>query len=494
LRTRRFITALALVAFLIAPSIGRAESDFEAAEILFTQAVLEYDANDYAAAARDLLKAHALDSGNANVIYYLGLTYNAQGNFAEAERYLREGVALQPKNLDLRYELGIALYGEKRYDDALKEFLAVVAADPHRDHAGYYAGLCYYQKRDYENAVTYFRRNVSTDIKTRQLNQYYLGLALRELGRNAEALEELTEVVKIEPAAPIVGATQQLLTVIREETGGKRLRLEVTFNTQYDSNPEFKRSGNGSFGNLLNVRADYLLYKAGPWESTASYSFLQTLNYNDHRGDLTDNIIGANIYHKSVIAGMPVIAGLQLNNDLLLFGGELYIQRPTATFTLTAQENSTNFTTFLYRPQYKDFLQGATTKQERRNAVNQMLGFIHYLRFGAGGQHLFNFGYQFDHEDPRGRNWRYNGYRAIAGLLLRLPWELRWVTNVEYHARFYASQDRIDHEPIALTSLSKDITPHLTATAQYLFDRNLSTLNEFNIRREVLALGLTWRY
>ncbi|HEY6200417.1 MAG TPA: tetratricopeptide repeat protein, partial [Candidatus Binatia bacterium] len=173
----------------------RAESDFEAAEILFTQAVLAYDDGKFAEATRDLLKAHTLDPGNVNVVYYLGLTYNAQGNFNEAARYLSDGLRLQPKNLDLRYELGIALYGQKRFDDALKEFLAILAADAHKDNAGYYAGLCYYQKRDYENAVTYFRRNVSTDLKTRQQNQYYLGLALREMGRGAEAIEELNEVV-----------------------------------------------------------------------------------------------------------------------------------------------------------------------------------------------------------------------------------------------------------------------------------------------------------
>jgi hypothetical protein len=52
----------------------------------------------------------------------------------------------------------------------------------------------------------------------------------------------------------------------------------------------------------------------------------------------------------------------------------------------------------------------------------------------------------------------------------------------------------LDHEPTALTSLSKDITPSLTATVQYFFDRNLSTVRSFNIIREVIAAGVTWRY
>ena len=497
MKTTGFICALTFFAiFFVFASTGRA-AEFEAAEILFTRAVLEYDDGNYTAATRDLLQAHDLDPGNVNVIYYLGLSYNAQGNFGEAARYLNEGLTLQPKNNDLRYEFGIALYGQNRYDDALKEFLTVLAADAHRDNAGYYAGLCYYQKHDYENAVTYFRRNVASDNKTHQLNQYYLGLALHEIGRDAEAMEELNEVVKIEPAAPIVGPTQQLLTVIREESGGKRLRLEATLNTQFDTNPTFRRKPESSVGNLLNARVDYMIYKAGPWESTLSYSLVQTVNYENHNGDINDNTIGANLYYRTVFSGMPAIAGLQLNNDLLLFGGDLFLQRPTATFTFTAQENPSNFTTLLFRPQYKDFMLKGVA--EKRRANNEMVGFIHYVRFGAG-QHLFNFGYQFDRENARNNEWTYNGYRAIAGFLINLPWKIRWATNVEYHVRFYASRNsdtdrhRTDHEPIALTSLSKDITPNLTATFQYFYDRNLSAIDEFNIRREVFAAGLTWRY
>src|ERR1051325_8154980 len=151
LRLTAYLIASVLVGTLVTAQLARAESDFETAEILFTQAVLAYDDGNYGEATRTLLKAHALDPGNVNVTYYLGLAYNAQGDFAEAERYLRQGVQLQPKNLDLHYELGIALYGQDRYDEALKEFLTVVAADPHRERAGYYAGLSYYQKRDFEN-------------------------------------------------------------------------------------------------------------------------------------------------------------------------------------------------------------------------------------------------------------------------------------------------------------------------------------------------------
>ena len=496
-QSRAILAGLILIAAVVFPTAAsRAQEGFETAELLFTRAVLAYDEGKYAEATRDLLKAHELDPGNINAIYYLGVVYNAQGNFDQAARYVREGLALEPKNSDLRYELGVALYGQKRFDDALKEFLAIYQVEPQKDNVGYYIGLCYYQKKDYETAVGYFRKNVSTDVRTRQVNQYYLGLALRELGREKEAIEELTEAVKIEPAAPIVGAAQQLLTAIREQSGAKRLRLQVTLNSHFDTNISGETNPKSSGGNLLNARADYTIYRAGPWESTVSYSLLQTLNYHNHDFDLNDHLVGADIYYKSVLAGMPTSTGLQLNNDILLLGGRKYLQRPTGTLSFTVQENSANFTTAIFRPQYKDFfLLGVS---EKRDALNHLVGLVHYLSFG-GGQYQIYFGYHFDNEDASSPDWSYVGHKAVAGFLLALPWGLQGAANAEYHARSYGRQSiiggqRRDDEAILLMALAKDIAPNLTATLQHFWDRNYSTIHDFDTRRHVVALGVTWRY
>lgn len=483
---------MATTLVLLVSGTARAQEGFESAEILFTRAVLAYEEGNYPDAARDLLKAHELDPGHIDVIYYLGLTFNAQGDFQQSARYLSRGMQLQPKNTDLRYEFGIALYGQNRFDDALKELLAIYQVEPQKDNLGYYIGLCYYQKKDYDTALGYFRKNLSTNVKIRQLNQYYLGLALQALGRETEAIEELAEAIKIEPAGPIVGATQQLLTVMREKSGAKRLRLEATFNAQYDTNPGGENKAKKSWGNLLYARADYTLYQSGPWESTATYSLLQTLNYNVHQLDLNDHLAGASVFYKTAVAGMPANVGLQLNNDILLVGGRKFIQRPTATLSFTAQENAANFTTALLRFQYRDFFQ-----DDRRDAPNELVGLVHYLSFG-GGQHQINLGYHYDHENASGIEWRYDGHKAVAGLLLSLPWEVRGTANAEFHARFYdrptGGPGRADRETTLLVTLAKDVRRDLTVMLTYLWDRSFSTVSDFRTLRHVAALGVTWRY
>lgn len=212
---RLFSFSLFFLFLLFSPALTSAQEGAETAEILFSQATIAYEEGRYSDAVRDLLKAHELDPGNTDVIYYLGLSDNAQSNHVQAASLLRKGLAIEPKNYDIQYQLGVALYGQDNLDAALKEFLAIYQAEPQRENIGYYIGLCYYQKKDYQNVLTYFQRNVSTEIRTRQLNQYYTGLTLRALGRAADAIEELTEAIKIEPSSPIVGATQQLLSALR---------------------------------------------------------------------------------------------------------------------------------------------------------------------------------------------------------------------------------------------------------------------------------------
>ena len=490
-----------LLSSFVVPFITYAQEGAESADILFSKAVIAYDEGRYDDALRDLLKAYEFDPTDLDVIYYLGLSYNTQKNYAQAEQYLRKGLAIRPKFNDIRYQLGVALHGQDNFDEALKEFLTVYQAEPQRENLGYYIGLCYYQKNDYPNALIYFQRDVSSDIRTRQMNHYYMGLTLRALGRETEAIEELAEAVRIEPASPIVASTQQLLTALRERGGEKPLRLMVTVNGQYDTNPNGDHHAKPSYGNLFNIRGDYTLYRSEHWESTATYAFLQTVNYEHHDFDIHDHFLAANLYYRYVIpGGMITYTGAQFSDDILVFGGRKFIQRPTGLASFTLQENPYNITTTFFRLQYKGFFIKATSLDERRTGFNELFGLLHFIRFAfAGGQHQINLGYHYDHENAFGENWRYSGHKAVAGLLIGLPWRLQATSNFEYHARFYPGRNstslkhRRDGEVTVLTTLGKEIAPGLTLALQHLWDTNDSSISDFRTRRQVYALGLTWR-
>lgn len=509
------ILELFYVLFFLLPALSYTPSIYaqegtESAEILFSQATLAYEEGRYDDAVRDLLKAHEGDPRNTDVLYYLGLSYNAQANHAQAAEYLRKGLEIEPKNNDIRYELGIALYSLDNFDAALKEFLGVYEAEPQRENIGYYIGLSYYQKKDYQNALTYFQRNISTEIRTRQLNQYYTGLTLRAMGREADAIEELSEAVKLEPTSPIVGATQQLLSALRApRVEEKRLRLELNTRLQYDSNISSNPTRNTeavslpaehSWGSLLNLRGDYSLLQSERWESQATYAFLQTINFQGHRFDVHDHMVAGNLFYKNLLpSGEPYFLGTQFNYDILLVGNRKFVQRPTGTLSLSLVESPANLSTAFFRVQYKDYFNGPSDPKENRNADNRLLALVHTIRL-FGGQHQINFGYHYDFEDAHGRNWRYAGHKAVAGMLITLPWEIRATSNFEFHARFYPGTNSVfdkhreDQERTTLVSLAKDITRNLTLTLEHLWDTTDSTIAFYTTRRQVYSVGLTWRY
>jgi hypothetical protein len=287
------------------------------------------------------------------------------------------------------------------------------------------------------------------------------------------------------------------------------LRLELTTRLQYDSNAPlfptkdtleigFRRRR--SWGTLINFRADYNFLQSERWEGTATYNFLQTLNYQLHKFDLQDHLVGGNLFYKNFLpSGEPFFIGTQLNYDIVLSGNRKFVERPTGTLSFTLVENPSNFSTAFSRLQYKHFFREERVTQEKRDAINNLFGLVHSIRF-LDSRLQTNFGYHYDNEDAQGRNRRYNGHKAVAGLLISFPWEIQATANFEFHARFYQginsifNEHRVDQQRTILVGLAKDITRNLTLTMEHLWDTTQSTVAFYKIRRQIYSLGLTWRY
>ncbi len=502
---------LLLLVCLLLPfsSQTMAQETLESSELALSKAVLLYDEKKYGEATQLLLKALRGDPENTTIIYYLGRSYIGQGNLAEAVNVFKRGLQIDPKNQDIQYQLGIAYFNQDAFDEALRQFLAIYDTDPARENIGFYIGFSYFQKKEYAKALSYLQKNVSAEARTRQLATYYTGLALQALGREADAIEELTEAVRIEPTSPLVTSAQQLLRALRvPRPGEKRLFLQTTFNLLYDSNvrgdPRENQGTNlprrKSMANLINLRGDYFLERSERWENSVTYSFLQTINYGLHDFDIHDHRFQTNFTYKNLTeGGLPYFLGFQANYDILLQGGSRFLQRPGYTLSATLLENAANLTTVFHRFEYKHFFAKVVTPKEDRDAPNYTLGFIHYYRI-FGGRHQIHAGYSFDHEDAHGRDSRYTGNKILAGFLIRLPWEIQWNTNFEFHWRDYPqrnsvfNESRQDQQRVWLVSFSKKIAQNLTATFETLYDNNTSEIQNFRSRRSITSVGLTWRY
>ena len=441
--------AFALGIILLGSVALHAQEGRESAEILFNKAVLLYDDKKYGDAIQELLRANKLDPRNTDVIYYLGLSLNAQGRHAEAEAYLRKGLEIDPKSPDL---------------------------------------------------------------------QYVLAVTLRALGK-PEAAREIAEAIELEPASPLVRSTRDLLTAVRaprrEDTP---FWLELQVRGQYDSNVSFKPNDGSlapelgkkaSWGNLFGLSGYYRFFRSegGRWESALTYNMVQTLNYESHKFDFSDHVVGARVdYNNTLPTGQLYYLTGRAFYDIFLQGGRKFIERPTGllNFRLFWDEGRSNYTDLFYQVQGKLFNEHPPRPpngagDDDKDALNYRTGLVHYILFD-GGRHGINLGYNYDQEDAQGRNWRYSGHRAVAGFFVTLPWEVRARTSFEFHARHYPGRNttfgeiRRDQESIALFGLERDITPTLALVLEHLWDSNHSTIPNYRFQRQVYSLGLIWRY
>ncbi len=446
---------LAAAAILFRATGIYAQEGRESAEIVFSRAVLLYDDKKYAEATQELLRANKLDPRNTNVIYYLALSLSAQGKHSEAEAYLRKGLDIQPKNANL---------------------------------------------------------------------QYLLAYTLRAQGKT-DAARQLAESIQLEPASPLVGPNRDLLTALKSpRRGDMPFWLELSARAQYDTNGLLKPNhgsltpGDGkkdSWGNLLALSTEYAFLRSARWQAAARYDMFQTLNYENHKFDFNDHVVGGRVtYNDSLAGGQRYFLTGRAFHDVLLQEGRLFLQRPTGALDsyLYWDNSGSNRTRLFYQlqgeifnehpPRNKKFPFSPTPNgkgDEDRDALNHRVGLVHYIFFDHQ-RYGVNFGYNYDFEDADGKNWSYGGHRAVAGFLVTLPWEVRATTNFEFHARHYDGTNstfqkhRNDQETTVLSSLAKDITPSLTMSLEHLWNSNDSTIGSYSYHRQVYSLGLTWRY
>ena len=372
---------------------------------------------------------------------------------------------------------------------------------------------------DNAEAEAYLRKGLEAQPKNANL-QYLLAYNLRAQGKTTAA-RELAESIQLDPASPLVGPSRDLLTALRTpRRGDTPFWLEVSARAQYDSNVALRANhgsltpglGNKtSWGNLLALSAEYAFFRSTNWQAAARYDGFQTLNYNNHDFDFTDHVVGGRVTYNDLLpSGQRYFITARSFYDILLQDGREFLQRPTALLDsyLYWDKNGSNRTQLLYQFQYEKFNEHPPRGKpglllgegdERRDGFNHRVGLVHYIFFDRQ-RYGINFGYNYDREDAYGSNWSYDGHRAVAGFLVTLPWEIRTTTNFEFHARNYGGTNtvfgkhRSDEEVTALFSLTKDITPNLTATLEHLWNSNDSTIGTYSYNRQVYSLGLTWRY
>jgi len=516
--------------WLLTLAVGPAEGQRSEADVYVAKAILAYESAQYDQALDLLNQALEVEPGNAEALYYKGLTLTAQQKPAQALPAFEQAYIQDPTNSAIQFQLGSAYFHQQQYDKAEQLLTEVFRTEPKKENLGYYVGFMRYRHKNYEGAIQAFAQAESSDPDIRQLTKFYSGLALAVVGLTAQAAGELEEASRIRTVSPLTGPADRLRdTLLAAREKERRLHGELRIGAYYDSNvainplskadplvTELRSRRTNTPGHLVSARGDYAWFRSGPWESTVSASLFRTTNYELPFFNIGNYLGGMGATYNSNLGALPAQLAVQYAFDYTTLSGSRFLNRHSATLMGTLVENEHNLTTAQFRFQNKDFSSlflisspggGGVLPGEDRSANNWMVGLTHVFRF-AGDKHLIRIGYQYDLEDAKGQDWFYRGHRFLFGSQYTLPWgDTRLKYDFDYHYRRYPHPNVI-FPPTAPNTVRQEVfeqnhvvriekpLPHhfvLAADFQATISRaNLPYIFEYN--RYVSTVSLAWGF
>ncbi len=482
---------------------------------------------DFATGIRFLEQAKQLDANNLDVRFQLGVAHFSRRNYAGAEPEFRFVNDKNPRYENLGYYLGYVYYERRDFQRALPLFQQNVSTDPQfRQLAEFYSALALQNLGRRDEAV----RQLAVSAQTAPTTP--LASTAERLARTTEAGAREDRPLRVE--IKIAGLFDNNVTVApnHDILGLRQIPHET-------------------LGNLFSLRADYDVYRSERWRATLTYALLQTVYYQNDDFNMREHIGSAQVVYNNIWRDMRYFTGLQYTYEFLTLGDFQFLNRHTVGpfFSLeenpSLEENVGNLTQFRLQLQYKNFQFDPLVTEENRDAFNYLVGVTHFFRFQQD-RHYIKVGFEFDKEAAAGFDYSYEGVKALVGFQVTLPALcttgvvgapqscLRARVDGEFHWRSYRGNNfifsanpgncsfgpgacvkREDFEKLIQASLAKDFggsskvcalplpwgqakaTPSdcFTVSLEFLSDLNRSRHTPiFQYSRQVVSLGLTWRY
>jgi tetratricopeptide (TPR) repeat protein len=153
---------------------------------------------------RELKAILAADTNDAQAHMLLGIAYRGLGSpdmLSEAVAELRQAIALSPDFVPARLYLAYIYLDIGRAQRARDELEAALQQSPGNPQLLALQGETERQLKNTQRAVELAQQSLKIDPSSAEA-RYYLGLALYDLGKRAEAMKELEQVAASGQAAP----------------------------------------------------------------------------------------------------------------------------------------------------------------------------------------------------------------------------------------------------------------------------------------------------
>lgn len=514
LRLNIWCYVLACVA-LIGPSSAVGQQVERDAELAYAKGIVAYGERNYVEALDYFRQAVALTPDNPDAQFYLGLSLTRVGEFEAAIAALQQALQLDPSKRYVHYHLGLAYFHAGRYQDALPHFEQALDVDANKAATYFYLGYSHYQLKQYQQALPFFEQAMAKASDLVPAAQYYRGLTLHALQRDAQAQAAFEAAIAAAPSSTIgVNARRHLETLAQRTRERRLLQVQGVVSFQYDDNVTIgdddiiSREGDGRVvfafvGRVLPVRT-------GRWRLGAEYDLFQTLHFDLSEFDIQSHTgkVFARLKLDRVMLRMETdYTYTTLDNNRF---SEAVTLHPSVTLRQTDRLFTVASVRYRISNYFNQFIEPGEEDVRDRDGWSVSPELAQYWTFNQNRSYV-RLGYNFEASRNDGTDWEYNSHRIAVGLYTPLAWGITLDLEGAYRRRNYLHVNSFDTDPLGVLTatdqdkrtdnrfttsvvLTREFGQYVILSAGYAHTSNLSNIDFFQYNRNIWTVALTGRY
>ena len=465
------------------------------------QAVVAFGQENYEEALVLLAAAREQEGRTALNDFYTGLSQKQTGDYGAAVASLTAALQAPQPQKEAVVDLVALLINLDRTEAAWQWVTWAEQEQVRPKDMAYLKGLLQFKQRNYPESIVAFEAARTGSAEVDQQVDLQIALAYARDGKTAKARENLKAIVTRYPGTDAASFASEYDQRISTLVPPKPWNLYAGISYLYDDNVTLKsRVAGGSFdtrkrqdsGISEHLRLEYDTPLSEQWSANLQYA-LQNNNY--FRRDEYDMLVHG-LTATLINRNENGMLALPLNLTHATLDYENYSFQVSLKPTFTAQLSQRQLGQLSLGYTYRDMFNGdenGPADDRTASIVNLQLGYIFLFAEGRGMLNLRGEGF---YEGARGEEWRNNGLRIGADLLAPLTDSTKLILTTESTWQNYPdnSSDREDTVLMASATLNQRITPNLYLNLQYFYTREISNVDLYDYRRNVVMTGIEFRY
>ncbi len=484
---------------------GVAETTPEAQADYLKQGVANLEEENYEEAIVDLKRARDNDPDSSAAAYYLGTAYKKAQNYSEARTQFKDALTLKPPVKEAVIALANTSYQLGNMDEALATLEIAESEGIEPAQTAFLKGLVFLKSSKNIEAIDSFNKAKSLDNKLATSADYQIGVASLQEGKLSEAKEIFKEIVIRDPNADIAQFANQYIASITKRLKEERpFRARIGLMHQHDDNVLLKPGDSAAATSITNeadsaaiytLMGEYTPKLKGPYGIKAQYSLyindLKNLDSHDIQSHAVALVPSYNLKNGSI--------SLLASGNYTLVEDDKYLRTytlsPAYTFTLTGNKFAQAFAR--YRQQ--DYLKTPIHDDENRDGNEYGIG-ASWFYLIAESKGFINARYEFNKENTKGQNWRYNGNKLGLSFLYPLADRLKFNVSGEAYLQNYEkthttfNKKRNDNTYTFNTMLSYNFYDDMDIQLQYSYIRGASNIADYGYDKYIVATGVAARF